>query len=56
MATFNCFRSPPEEEGIHVSLRKVDEIARKVGGGNNRFNFIQVPVNAVAMEAVFEEW
>jgi aryl-alcohol dehydrogenase-like predicted oxidoreductase len=20
MATFNCFRSPPEEEGIHLSL------------------------------------
>lgn len=56
MATFNCFRSPPEEEGIHVSLQKVNDLAKKIGGENNRLNFIQVPVNSVGFEVVFEEW
>ena len=56
MATFNCFRSPPEEEGIHLSLQKVHNLAEKVGGKDHRLKFIQLPINAVAFEAVFEEW
>ena len=56
LATFNCFRSPPEEVGIHLSLQKVQELARKVGGSNNRLKFVQVPINSIAFEAVFEEW
>lgn len=56
LATFNCFRSPPEEVGIHVSLQKVHDLAEKVGGKKHRLKFIQVPINAVGFEAVFEEW
>lgn len=56
MATFNCFRSPPEEVGIHLSLQKVHGLAEKVGGKNHRLKFVQVPINAVGFEAVFEEW
>lgn len=56
MATFNCFRSPPEETGIFVSLQKCFEIAEKVGGKDNHFNFIQAPLNTVYFETVFQEW
>lgn len=56
MATFNCFRSPPEEVGIHLSLKKVHDLVTKVGGPNHRLKFIQVPLNSVAMEVVYEEW
>lgn len=56
MATFNCFRSPPEEKGIFVSLYRCFEMAEKVAGKNNHFNFVQVPLNTVCFETVFQEW
>lgn len=56
MATFNCFRSPPEEEGIFVSLHKCFELAKKVAGEDNHFNFVQTPINSVYFETVFQEW
>lgn len=44
MATWECFRT--EETGpMHLSLKKVAEMARDVGGPNHGFRFIQVPFN-----------
>lgn len=37
MATWVCFRSPVDEEKIHVSLQRVKELAEKVAGKNNGF-------------------
>lgn len=56
MATFNCFRSPPEEEGIFLSLLKCVEAAERVAGKQNHFNFTQIPLNTVYFETVFQEW
>lgn len=56
MATYNCFRSPPEEDGIHVSIRTCHEIAKRVGGENHHFKFLQIPVNIICFEAAYHDW
>jgi predicted aldo/keto reductase-like oxidoreductase len=56
MATYNCFRSPPEEKGICLSLQKCVEMAEKVAGDSNHFNYVQMPINTVHFETVFQEW
>lgn len=37
-------RSPPNEEGIHMSLQKMADIARKVGGEAHGLRYILLPV------------
>ena len=51
-----AWREVAEETGIHVSLQQVHKLAEKVGGNNHRLKFVQLPINAVSFEAVFEEW
>lgn len=40
MATWVCFRAKPEEEGLHVPLQRVVELAQKVGGNANKFKYV----------------
>ncbi|WBW96908.1 aldo/keto reductase [Oceanirhabdus sp. W0125-5] len=50
MATWWCFRE--DIEGIrYISLNKMYEIAKEVGGENHHFRFIQLPYNKIMKEA-----
>lgn len=44
MATWECFRVPPENPQ-HLSIFEVAAVAKKVGGPQNGFKFIQLPYN-----------
>ena len=44
MATWECFRAD-ESNDMFLSLEKVIEIAKKIGGENHGFRFIQLPYN-----------
>ncbi len=44
MATWECFRVPPENPQ-HLSLKETVEMAKKIGGENHGFRFIQLPYN-----------
>ncbi|EGR28250.1 hypothetical protein IMG5_180500 [Ichthyophthirius multifiliis] len=56
IATWLAFRSPPNEEKIHLSLEKVVQLAEKIGGKNNGFKFIQLPINIMMAECFSEKW
>lgn len=56
IASWNCFRSPPTEVGIHASIIKLTEIAEKVAGKDHHFKFIQMPMNFVAHECYSMNW
>ena len=56
MATWLCFRAKPEEKNIYLSLQKCVDLAEKVGGKDNGFKFIQVPVSILMPEAFVEFW
>ena len=51
VATWNGFRVSPNQKSYH-SLEKMANIARKVGGENHGFRFIQVPFNLTMPEAL----
>ncbi|MBA3631404.1 MAG: aldo/keto reductase [Acidobacteria bacterium] len=51
VATWNGFRVSPSQKGYH-SLEKMANIARKVGGKNHGFKFIQIPFNLTMPEAL----
>lgn len=51
LATWNCFRVQPDEDG-YVSLAKVIQIAERVGGKEHGFRFIQFPFNLAMTEAL----
>eukprot|EP01023_Acetabularia_acetabulum_P009371 TRINITY_DN14197_c0_g1_i1.p1 TRINITY_DN14197_c0_g1~~TRINITY_DN14197_c0_g1_i1.p1 ORF type:complete len:369 (-),score=55.37 TRINITY_DN14197_c0_g1_i1:334-1440(-) len=55
MATWACFRSPPNSEQ-HLSLQAVVELAQQVGGINHGFRYIQIPINFGMPEAWKERW
>lgn len=50
MATWSCFRVPPEETA-YLSLESVVHLARQVGGENHGFRFLQLPFNLAFNEA-----
>ena len=64
MATWVCFRALPTEEGLYLSLQEVVELAKRVGGSNHHFNYVQVPViyttikqiNLMMPEAFAQKW
>lgn len=57
MATNHAFRSPPNEEGIYLSLAKVLDLARKVGGEQtHHFQHVQLPVSYMSVEAFWSDW
>jgi aryl-alcohol dehydrogenase-like predicted oxidoreductase len=51
LATWNAFREEPRSAG-YMALEKVAEIAREVGGAENRFRFVQLPFNLAMPEAL----
>jgi aryl-alcohol dehydrogenase-like predicted oxidoreductase len=51
VATWNGFRVSPQQKSYH-SLEKMVNIARKVGGENHGFKYIQVPFNLTMPEAL----
>lgn len=51
-----CFRAKTDEENLYLSLQKVHELAKKVGGENNSFKYVQMPVNIMMPEAFSEMW
>lgn len=52
MATWNCFRVEPSEEGEYLSLEEVVRLAESVGGESHGFRFIQLPFNLAFTEAL----
>ena len=56
MATWLCFRAKSSEEKIYLNLQKVVELAEKVAGKDNHFNYIQAPINVMMPEAFIEPW
>jgi len=55
IATWGCFRAPPTDQGNHLSLEKVVQIAKQVGGNDHGFRYIQLPINGLMMEAAEKE-
>jgi aryl-alcohol dehydrogenase-like predicted oxidoreductase len=53
LATWDCFRVPPGDEG-YLSLRDVVKLAASVGGSGHGFRFIQLPFNLAMPEASME--
>jgi aryl-alcohol dehydrogenase-like predicted oxidoreductase len=53
-ATWNGFRTAPDERG-HLSLERMVEVARSVGGDTHGFRFIQLPFNLAMPEALVSE-
>lgn len=51
VATWNGFRTP-ENASEHHSLARMVELARQVGGADNGFRFIQLPLNLAMPEAI----
>jgi aryl-alcohol dehydrogenase-like predicted oxidoreductase len=51
MATWTCFRVPPDNEE-YLSLEEVVDLAEKVGGKQHGFRFIQLPYNLAYSEAL----
>ena len=49
MATWTCFRVP-QKDPTYLSLQEVIAIARRVGGENHGFRFIQLPFNLAMNE------
>jgi len=56
LASWICFRSPIDEEDIHTSIMRVQEIAKQVAGENHNFKYIQAPINLMMVEAMGEKW
>lgn len=56
IASWNCFRSPITEEGVHLSLERTVRIAEEVGGLNHGFRFIQLPINLSMTESFSNQW
>lgn len=56
LATYSCFRVKPSEAKLHLSVQKVHRLAEKVGGSNNHFKYVQVPINIMMPEAFCEPW
>ena len=56
LATWNCFRSPPWEEGVYVSLEKIVKLAEEVCGADHGLRYIQVPMNTLMYEAYSCLW
>ncbi len=52
MATWNCFRAEPEQDGEYLSLETVVKLAEEVGGSDHGFRFIQLPFNLAFTEAL----
>ena len=56
LATSLCFRAKEEEKNLFLNLSEVKALAEKIGGKNNGFKFIQVPVNLIAFECFSQKW
>src|SRR5688572_4313964 len=54
VATWNGFRVDPKSRDYH-SLSKIVDTARKAGGGQHNFRFIQLPLNLAMPEALLVE-
>ncbi len=51
MATWDCFRVPPEHQQ-HLSLFEIVRISKEIGGPQNGFKFIQLPYNMYLDQAL----
>jgi aryl-alcohol dehydrogenase-like predicted oxidoreductase len=51
MATWTCFRVPPDNRE-YLSLEEVVNLAKKIGGKQHGFRFIQLPYNLAYSEAL----
>ena len=51
LATWNCFRVNQEDQQ-YLSLQNVVELAKKVGGSNHGFKYIQLPYNMYLDQAL----
>lgn len=56
LASFNCFRARPDEEGIHASLEEVVRLAEKIGGKNHGLRFAQIPMSFIMHEGYSMPW
>jgi len=56
LATWACFRSKANQEQVYLNLEEVEEAARKVGGKEYNFRYVQIPFNFTMSECYFEDW
>lgn len=56
LATWSSFRLQPESERLHLSLERIVEIAKNVGGENHGFRYVQMPINIMMPEAFAESF
>ncbi len=56
LATWNCFRVPPSNKNEYLNLQDVYKVAEEVGGQNNGFKFIQLPINLLMNESFTKKW
>ncbi len=54
MATWDCFRVPPEHQQ-YLSLYEIVKLAKEVGGTDNGFRFIQLPYNMYLDQALTQK-
>ena len=56
LATFTCFRTPPNEKSLYLNLQKVVHVAEAVGGPHHNFKFIEAPINIAMPEIIICPW
>jgi aryl-alcohol dehydrogenase-like predicted oxidoreductase len=56
LATWNCFRTPQSNRGLHSNLQDIINIAENVGGKSHGLRFIQTPINIMHPEAFVENY
>jgi hypothetical protein len=56
MATWNCFRTPGNNPGLHCNLQELVQLAERVGGKDHGFRFVQMPINIMHPEAFVENY
>lgn len=44
------------QEQVYLNLEEVEEYARKVGGKDHNFKYVQSPFNFTMSECYFEDW
>ena len=56
LATWLCFRSPPDESHLHLSLEELMSLTLRVAGPAHHLQFIQLPINIMMPEAFVMPW
>lgn len=56
LATWNCFRTSPSSKNDYLNLEDVVKVSEEVGGIQNGFKFVQLPINLLMNESFTKKW